>query len=564
MTSPTNNASSFNHYLESTNEPKTLHGVQILVDDWQRQSVFGMPNPNILPQTFIDKATGQTLQNIFEQPEDTSFGERTPTPSPPLTPKPKGKAKEVEEVHDDPMSDDIYEDEKPVPGLSRPKLTLAIPQEQGKGQDNLATGAAGSSHVKAPKQELKGAASRLQAIQEALKVSGHLQKAQNSPNKSSHGGSPTGKIPTTAEPSTSSTAAAVEENYILDYFRFINIVNSDNNLSQLIRQSKDHADLHKGFIRHEVYRHVQRELQPFTQEAYEIQTEYTNAAMNIMDLMARQKDHEQRLQEFYKRLGQSAEHAIREIPTEPFRERYPTMFNRRPAAVIAENQRNRPAPSFYPRDSGRATPPNQRYDLSNPRWSVQSPHFRRHNNKGTSEWFSTWTPREEYKNHQCNFCRLYGHIRWNCPQYACPHCRKACGHKPAQCPKRSGQHDGRDPEIRCVRIEPHTPHPNVFKQQPKYSSIERTMQIMNPPPQTAVRGRGHPQPYMRMTTRPHRNRQQRNTYYPRPQTPIPPPYEENLQQNTTAPDHNSDSDRSDPRDRDWDDSILMLYGDGEQ
>jgi hypothetical protein len=374
MTSPTNNASSFGHYLESTNEPKTLHGVQILVDDWQRQSVFGMPNPDILPQTFIDEATGQTLQDIFEQPEDASFGERTPMPSPPPTPKPKGKAKEVEEQHDDPMSDDIYEEEKPIPGLSQPKLTLAIPQEQGKGQDNLATGAAGSSHVKAPKQELKGAASRLQAIQEALKASGHLQKAQNLPNKSSHGGSPTDKIPTTVEPSTSSMTAAVEENYILDYFRFINVVNSDDDLSQLVRQSKDHADLHKGFLRHEVYRHVQRELQPFTHEAYEIQTEYTNVVMNIMDLMARQKDHKQRLQEFYERLGQSAEHAIREIPIEPFRERYPNMFNRRPAAVITENQQNRPAPSSYPCDSGRATPPNQRYDSSNPRWSGQSPH----------------------------------------------------------------------------------------------------------------------------------------------------------------------------------------------
>jgi hypothetical protein len=91
---------------------------------------------------------------------------------------------------------------------------------------------------------------------------------------------------------------------------------------------------------------------------------------------------------------------------------------------------------------------------------------------------------------------------------------------------------------------------------------------MNPPPQTAVRGRGRPQPYMRMTTRPHHNRQQRDTEYPRPNAPIPPPYEETPRQNTIAPDHNSDSDRSDPQsdpqNRDWDDSILMLYGDGEQ
>jgi hypothetical protein len=106
------------HYIESTNKPKTLHGVQISVDDWQHQSIFGMPNPDILPPTFVDEATGQTLQAIFEQPEDASFGKRTPTPSPPPTPKPKGKAKEVEDLHDDLMSNNIYEEEKPIPSLS--------------------------------------------------------------------------------------------------------------------------------------------------------------------------------------------------------------------------------------------------------------------------------------------------------------------------------------------------------------------------------------------------------------------------------------------------------------
>ncbi len=58
MSSPSNNASPFRHYVESTNEPKTLHGVQITVESWKSAGVFGAPDPNILPPAFVDEATG--------------------------------------------------------------------------------------------------------------------------------------------------------------------------------------------------------------------------------------------------------------------------------------------------------------------------------------------------------------------------------------------------------------------------------------------------------------------------------------------------------------------------
>jgi hypothetical protein len=60
----------------------------------------------------------------------------------------------------------------------------------------------------------------------------------------------------------------------------------------------------------------------------------------------------------------------------------------------------------------------------------------------------------------------------------------------------------------------HTLLTQTYSSDSQNTQASKTMQIMNPPLQTAVRGRGCPQPYMRMTTRPHRNRQQRNTYYP--------------------------------------------------
>jgi len=154
MSSPPNNESPIEQYLMSTDEPKTLHGVQISVEDWQCLNVFGTANSNILPTTFYDEEDLQVL-SIQHHDEQSTFGERTPTPSPSLTPKPKGKAKE-EEPELDSRADNIYEEEKP-PGLSRPKLIIATsPKQQGKEQDDLAIGTAGSSNIVAPKPELKG------------------------------------------------------------------------------------------------------------------------------------------------------------------------------------------------------------------------------------------------------------------------------------------------------------------------------------------------------------------------------------------------------------------------
>jgi len=130
----------------STNEPKTLHGVQISVEDWQRLNVFSTANPDVLPTTFYNEETYQIL-SVQHHDDQSTFGERTPMPSPPLTPKPKGKAKE-EEPKLDSRADDIYEEEKP-PGLSRPKLIITTsPKKQGKEQDDLAIGMAGLSNAK--------------------------------------------------------------------------------------------------------------------------------------------------------------------------------------------------------------------------------------------------------------------------------------------------------------------------------------------------------------------------------------------------------------------------------
>ncbi len=452
------------------------------------------------------------------------------------------------------MSDNIYKEQEQIPGLSQPKLSIAIPQEQGKGQDNLAIGAAGSSHVKALESGSKGASTRLQAIETVLQAIYHPKKCLN---KNSHGASQTAKTPTTKAPSTDSMMEDVEENYEFGYARFLNVINTDDNISQLVRQSVDHAELYKGFLRHEAYRHMRRELELLVKETFELHKELGNVACLVLDLQARHEDHRNCLQEFAESLGQGAEYTIRNIPAKTLRTRYPTMYNRRPAAVIAADQQHRaPPPPTYPRDSGRCTPPHQRYDPSNPRWDGQRPHFKLHGPCATSEWFSMWTPRKEYKHHQCKFCKLYGHIQWNCPQYACPHCRKACGHKPIHCLKRPEQHDGRDANIHRVETPQVRFNENIFVRKILKPTI--TEQSFNIAARTAIRGRGRPEPYMRMTTRPRgrgrrRNPQDQNIPFPPLATTTPPSYNEATRERERSPPY-------DPcNDPDWDDSILDLY-----
>jgi len=246
--------------------PKTLHGVQISVEDWQRLNVFSTANPDILPTTFYDKETHQIL-SVQHHDDQSTFGERTPTPSPPLTPKPKGKAKE-EEPELNSRADDIYEEEKP-PGLSRPKLIIATsPKQQGKEQDNLAIGTAGLSNIVAPKPELKGQALRLATMEEALHHichgSHHSSSSANVITTHSTEKQPIGHTtltPISKQPSTMAADPA-KDHITLDYERFRSHTAGDNNIGQLVRQAVDNAYLYRGFLLHQVYRKVQDEFEP--------------------------------------------------------------------------------------------------------------------------------------------------------------------------------------------------------------------------------------------------------------------------------------------------------------
>ena len=201
--------------------------------EWQCTSLFGAPDPDLLSTSFVDEETNRLLN------EQSSFGERTLTPSPPPTPKPKGKARKVEHNHQDLMSDDIYEEEK-SPGLSRPKLTL----NTGKGQDNLAISAAGLSG--SPVSNLSGPSQRLAAIKEVLQAICHkphpslsclsLKLTTTEPHS-------TVKEHTCTKlslPTMSNTIKKTEETepenlgYSLNYPKFYNVTDGEEYLNQLV------------------------------------------------------------------------------------------------------------------------------------------------------------------------------------------------------------------------------------------------------------------------------------------------------------------------------------------
>jgi len=275
--------------------------------------------------------------------------------------------------------------------------------------------------------------------------------------------------------------------------------------------------------------------------------------MQIMDLMACQADHKQKMCELQERFSNATRRVIEEIPTEPFYHQYPNVFNRCPAALIAKEAchtlNDHPKLSFYPNLDRCHTPLIKRYDASNPRWSGQNVQGIVHPDTKRIESFSNWKPCLEYKWRQCDFCRLYRHIQWNCPQYACPHCNRACGHTPSKCPKKPSNHNGHNPQVQRVEIDSHT---IKALNEGKIKKVIKTTTIPQPTlgrtcsnTQTAIRGIGRPPasmrtnhsntpntrgratPYMRMTTHPHYRRPPPPPRQQPPQVIQPPMYEEN-------------------------------------
>ena len=165
------------------------------------------------------------------------------------------------------------------------------------------------------------------------------------------------------------------------------------------------------------------------------------------------------------------------------------------------------------------------------------------------QWFSYWVPCERYRNYQCDMCKLYGHIQYNCPQYACPHCRKACGHLPDKCPKRQDRDNNH--RVGMVLMPPLTP---VTIKKPRFEKKSNTQNNQ----QHNQRGRG------RRRGTPYPNRQRRAGYdnsFRESSQPRRPRYNDYYRGPRQLRPPTPDSPGSPP---DYYGDIGDLYGDGEQ
>ena len=306
-------------------QPKTLHGVEVTVDEWRSASMFGNADPDILPTTFVDDKTCQQLDDGLDNPSTPSASPTTPTPV-----LDKGKNKEnpltEEDLDDllDPTSDNIYESLPQHPKLTlhkqqeRPKLAIQIPttpQEQGKANNEPETGVAGSSDKdKTPKPVSDGARIRLATIQQALAA---IIKNDNGLLLTATGSS--GLI---ARKSISDKET-VETVYELNYERFFETTKKAVDLEQLVRQSIDNPQLYKAFILHENTRHIQEHLEQYVNESTEIANECADLQHRATELVARQQNLRDELMEFSEGLSAAAKKNIDNIPISLLCDQYP-------------------------------------------------------------------------------------------------------------------------------------------------------------------------------------------------------------------------------------------------
>jgi len=100
----------------------------------------------------------------------------------------------------------------------------------------------------------------------------------------------------------------------------------------------------------------------------------------------------------------------------------PTFFR-----ASAQQQQQRPPNVRSPTPQ---TPSGQpKLSSGNPKWTGQNPHLL------NGKLCSSHVPREEYRHYKCDYCTLFGHLRYDCPAYKCPVCNTNCGKKPKNCPR---------------------------------------------------------------------------------------------------------------------------------
>ncbi len=148
---------------------------------------------------------------------------------------------------------------------------------------------------------------------------------------------------------------------------------------------------------------------------------------------------------FQETLQVRARSLIWDLPMSDFQQRYPTLFSEKQLSPTIKDEERPPQP-ISPKATRKevalpsVVPPESRYDTTNPLWKKQSIVWAFNSKKSEYVWESMWKPRQEYVHHQCDRCKLFGHIKWDCPTYQCVFCFRNCGHTPIKCSKNPWNH----------------------------------------------------------------------------------------------------------------------------
>lgn len=195
-------------------------------------------------------------------------------------------------------------------------------------------------------------------------------------------------------------------------------------LNQTNRRIYDHVGAYS------IIRDLNTEAGQLQAESFGITNDFGDIFQKIQEIVTRQQNFHVSLNNFVDRTETAAKTSLAPVPREKFLQASPQWFlaqeRRRSAATLLDRPENPVASIDFPNFDTPTPPPG-----INPLWKSQHPYV---DHQGL--WRTMDSRRPEYKDYKCDLCLLIGHIKYDCPHYTCPICKRRCGHKPSNC-KRS-------------------------------------------------------------------------------------------------------------------------------
>ena len=234
--------------------------------------------------------------------------------------------------------------------------------------------------------------------------------------------------------------------YQFSYAKFAELTANASTQDRILEENKDHTAIYRGLTLNQTLTHVQEHVGTFLHESDEIHRLYQSAEAKLAEAKLRNAKLHDELQLFHDGLGAQSRAVMFDLPHKDLRARLPSLYEQvqpipprpatpRPTTPVVSRARR---PTVSQQSAAPPAPDPEAYRIYgplNPRWDGQRYYWARSQKLQTHVWMSIHQPRPEFVHKQCDHCRLYGHLKWDCPKYQCPHCKTNCGRTPPRCPK---------------------------------------------------------------------------------------------------------------------------------